>query len=187
VTIALGDKTASTTAVVEQDPRIQVPATDREKRRQTIDTLMTLTREAEAARKKAVAIHTALVVLTDSWKQPNAPKVPDAIQKSADDLLARSKTVADRFEPPAGGRGGGGAGAPPPYAPPPVTQKIGRLLGNLDNYTGAPTSRQLAEAQDASAQLQKDVAELNKLAADVPRLNKMMSDAGVPYFNAGGN
>jgi hypothetical protein len=68
-----------------------------------------------------------------------------------------------------------------------VTQKIGRLLGNLDNYTGAPTSRQLAEAQDASAQLQKDVAELNKLAADVPRLNKMMSDAGVPYFNAGGN
>jgi len=68
-----------------------------------------------------------------------------------------------------------------------VTQKIGRLLGALDSYTGAPTSRQLAEAQDCSAQLQKDVAELNKLAADVPALNKMMTSAGIPYFNAGVN
>ena len=189
VTIALAGKTDSKTVEVEQDPRIQVPETDRDKRRQTIDTLVTLTREADAARKRAVAIHTALTNLTESWKQPYAPKIPDAIKKSADELLARSKTVADRFEAPAGGRGGGGggAGAPPPYKPPPVTQKIGRLLGALDNYTGAPTSFQLSEALDAAAQLKKDVAELDKLAAEVPRLNKMMSDAGIPYFNAGGN
>jgi flagellar hook-associated protein FlgK len=45
--------------------------------------------------------------------------------------------------------------------------------------------RQLAEAQDAAAQLQKDVAELNKLAEEVPKLNKMMSDAGRAYFNVG--
>ncbi len=186
VTIALADKTDSKTVVVEQDPRIQVPETDRMKRRQTIDTLVTLTREADGARKKAVAIHTALVNLIDSWKQPNAPRIPDAIKKSGEDLLVRSKTVADRFEAPAGGRGGGGA-APPPYAPPSVTQKIARLLGALDSYTGPPTSRQLAEAEDATAQLQKDVAELNKLVAEMPALNKMMSDAGVPYFNAGVN
>src|SRR5262249_40255097 len=86
------------------------------------------------------------------------------------------------FEAQGGGRGaGGGAGSPPPYTPPSVTQKIARLLGALDGYTGAPTSRQLTEAQDCSAQLQKDVAELNKLAADVPRLNKMLSDAGFVY------
>ena len=183
MTIALGGKTDSKTVVVEQDPRIQVPPADREKRRQTIETLIALTREADTARKKAVAIHAALVTLTDSWKQPNAPQIPEAIKKSGEELLARSKTVADRFEAAGGGRGGGGAGAPPSYAPPPVTQKIGRLLGALDNYTGAPTSRQLAEAQDASAQLQKDVAELNKLATEAPRLNKMMSDAGIPYFS----
>ena len=125
------------------------------------------------------------MTLTDSWKQPNAPAIPEAVRKSAEDLLARSKTVGDRFVAPAGGRGGGGAGAPPAYAPPAVTLKIGRLLGALDNYTGAPTARQLAEAQDAAAQLQKDVAELNKLAEEVPKLNKMMSDAGVAYFNLG--
>jgi hypothetical protein len=98
--------------------------------------------------------------------------------------------VASRFESANGGRGGGGgggAGAPPPYTPPAVTQKISRLLGVIDNYTGAPTSRQLAETQEASAQLQTDTAELNKLAADVPALNKMMADAGVPYFNTGSN
>ncbi len=185
VTVALGNKTDSKTVTVEQDPRIQVPPSDRETRRKTIDTLVTLTREADAARRRAVAIRNALTSLTDGWKQPNAPQIPDAVKKAADELLARSKTVADRFESAGGGRGGGGgAGAPPPYTPPPVTQKISRLLGALDNYTSAPTSRQLAEAEDASQQLQKDLAELNKLAADVPRLNKMMSDAGIPYLTS---
>ncbi|MBZ5603606.1 MAG: hypothetical protein LAO79_15000 [Acidobacteriia bacterium] len=182
VTIALANKTDSKTVTVEQDPRIQVPAADRDTRHKTIDTLVSLMREADASRRRAVAIRNSLTSLTDSWKQPNAPQVPDAVKKSADDLLARSKTVAARFEAPAGGRGGGGAGAPPPYTPPAVTAKIARLLGALDNYTGAPTSRQLAEATDASEQLKKDVATLNQLAADVPKLNKMMSDAGVAYL-----
>jgi photosystem II stability/assembly factor-like uncharacterized protein len=184
VTIALGGKTDSKTVVVEQDPRIQVPAADRDKRRQTIDTLSRLASEADVARKKAVAIYTALMNLTERWKDADAPKIPDAAKHSAEELLARSKTVADRFQAPAGGRGGGGGGAMP-YAPPAVTLKIGRLLLALDNYTGAPTSFQLAEAQDAGAQFQRDMAELNKLAADLPKLNKVLSDAGVPYFNAG--
>lgn len=190
VTVAMGSATDSKTVMVDQDPRIQVPAGDRETRRQTLDTLVRLAREADASRRRAVAIRNSLTSLTDSWKEPNAPKVPDSIKKAADDLLARSKTVASRFESANGGRGGGGgggAGAPPPYTPPPVTQKISRLLGAIDNYTGAPTSRQIAETQEASTQLQTDTAELNKLAADVPALNKMMADAGVPYFNTGSN
>ena len=185
VTVAMGGATDSKSVTVEQDPRIQVPTSDREKRRQTIDTLVRLTREADAARRRAVAIRNSLVSMTDSWKQPTAPKIPEAIQKSADDLLARSKTVAARLEPPAGGRGFGGGTGARGYTPPAVTQKISRLLGQIDNYTGAPTSQQMAEAQDASAQLQKDVADLDKLAADVPALNKMMHDASVPYFSAG--
>jgi photosystem II stability/assembly factor-like uncharacterized protein len=183
VTIELAGKTDSKTITVEQDPRIQVQSSDRDTRRRTIDTLVGLTRDADAARRRAVGIRNALTSLTDSWKQPNAPPVPDAVKKSAEDLLARAKTVAGRFDNPGGGRGGGGAGAPPPYAPPPVTQKITRLLGQLDNYTGAPTARQIAEAQDCSAQLQKDLGELNKLAADVPGLNQKLKDAGVAYFN----
>jgi hypothetical protein len=185
VTIARGDKTDSKTVTVEQDPRLQVSPADREKRRQTIDTLVSLAREADAGRKRAVAIHSSLTSLTASWKAPNAPAVPDAVKKSADDLLARSKAVADRFEAQGGGRGFG-AGPPATFVPPAVTLKIGRLISAIDGYSGAPSSAQLAETQESSAELQKDLGELNKLAGDVPKLNKMLSDAGVPYFNVGG-
>lgn len=184
VAIAMNGKTDSQTVAVEQDPRISVAPADREKRRETLNTLVTLTREADAARKRAVAIHTALVNLTESWKHPDAPKIPDSVKKEADSLLARSKTVAERFEPPQRNFGEN-AGSPPAYQPPAITQKIARLIGSLDNYTGAPTQLQVEEAQEASGQLQKDVAELDKLAADVPTLNKMMVDAGVPYVNVG--
>jgi photosystem II stability/assembly factor-like uncharacterized protein len=185
VTIALAGKSDSKTVAVELDPRLQVPASDREKRKQTIETLVSLAKEAEAARKRAVAINTALTGLTAGWAVPNAPAVPDAVKKTAEDLLARSKTVAARFASAGGGRGGGGTGAPPPYTPPAVTQKIGRVLGVVDNYSGAPTAFQIAETEDCRTQLQKDLAELEKLASDVPKLNKAMSDAGVLYFNPG--
>jgi hypothetical protein len=44
---------------------------------------------------------------------------------------------------------------------------------------------QRTETEDCRTQLQKDLAELEKLASDVPKLNKAMSDAGVLYFNPG--
>jgi hypothetical protein len=187
VAIAMGDKTDSTKVTVEQDPRLQVPTGDRDKRRQTIDTLISLAREADASRKKAVAIFASLTSLTASWSQPGAPAVPDAVKKSADELLARAKTVSARFQAAGGGGrgGGGGAGGGAPFVPPPITQKIGRLISVIDNYSGAPTAFQLTEMQDCAAQLPKDVEELNKLAAEVPKLNKTMSDAGVLYINPG--
>jgi len=185
VTIAAAGKTDSRTVTVEDDPRVQMSAEDRAKRKKAIDTLVTMTKDADAARRRAVGMNTALTSLTDSWKLPNAPAVPDAVKKAADDLLARVKAAAATFENAGGGgRGGGGGGAGPPltYTPPPVTQKITRLMGSIDSYSEAPTARQLADIEDASAQLQKGVAEVNKLWDEVPKLNKQMMDAGVPYF-----
>jgi len=75
-----------------------------------------------------------------------------------------------------------GAGAPPPYTPPPVNQKISRLMGVIDNFSGPPTSRQLADIDECAAQLQKGLDEVAKLDGDVPKLNKLMQDAGVPYI-----
>jgi hypothetical protein len=172
--------------MVEDDPRIQMSAEDRAKRRKAIDTLVTMTKDADAARRKALGMNTALTSLTDSWKQPNGPAVPESVKKAGDDLLAKVKAVAAMFENPAGagGRGGanGGAGPPLTYTPPPVTQKIGRLLGSIDGYSEAPTAKQLADIEDAAAQLQKGIAEVNTLWEEVPKLNKSMMDAGVPYF-----
>jgi len=185
VTITANGKTDSRTVKVEDDPRVQMSAEDRAKRRKAVDTLVTMTKDADAARRKAVGMNTALTALTDCWKQPNAPPVPDAVKKAADDLLARVKAAAATFENPGGGgRGGGGGGAGPPltYTPPPITQKITRLLGTIDGYSEPPTSRQLADIEEASAQLQKGRAEVDKLWDEVPKLNKLMMDAGVPYF-----
>jgi hypothetical protein len=105
------------------------------------------------------------------------------VKKSAEDLLARVKKVAARFETPGGGRGAGGsAGPPPPYTPPPVTTKLARLLNTIDNYSAAPTARQAAEIDEAAAQLKTGTADVNALWDEVPKLNKQMTDAGVPYF-----
>ena len=192
VTLAVAGKTASHVVKVEEDPRVEFPADDRGRRRKAIDTLFTLAKDADAGRRKAVAVTTALTSLTDSWKLPNAPAVPDSVKKAADDLLARAKKVSATFEAGGGGRGGrggggGGAGPPAAYTPPPVTQKIARLMLTLDGYSAAPTARQVADIEDCSSQLRKDLADLNSLWDEVPKLNKLMTDAGVQYFTVNVN
>ena len=190
VTVTVAGKSDSRTITVDEDPRVQFSDTDRAKRRKAVDTLVSMTKEADASRRKAVAMTTALTSLTDSWKGPNAPTIPEAIRKAADDLLARAKKVSATFEAQGGGRGfggGGGAGAPPPYTPPPVTQKIQRLMGTIDNYSAAPTVRQMADIDDCASQLKKGTEEVNALWDDVPKFNKQMADAGVQYFTVNVN
>jgi hypothetical protein len=41
----------------------------------------------------------------------------------------------------------------------------------------------MADLQDASAQLKAGIAQVDALWDEVPKLNKMLADAGVPYFN----
>jgi hypothetical protein len=123
--------------------------------------------------------------LTDSWKRPGASQPAEPIKKAADDLLARVKEVAGVFEVDRQG-GLGFAGPPLTFTPPPVNQKIGRLMGAIDGYSAAPTDRQMSDIEQISSELTPALASVNKLATeDVPRLNKMMADAGVPYVSAG--
>ncbi|HEX4595857.1 MAG TPA: hypothetical protein VH157_16340, partial [Bryobacteraceae bacterium] len=64
--------------------------------------------------------------------------------------------------------------------------KIGRLMGAIDGYSASPTERQFTDIDLAAGELGPAVASVTKLAnEDVPRLNKMMADAGVPYVSAG--
>jgi photosystem II stability/assembly factor-like uncharacterized protein len=184
VALTVAGKTETKTVTVQDDPRLNIAPDDRTKRRTAITRLFTMTRQAEEGRRKIVAMNTAVTALTDSWKRPAAPTVPDTVKKAADESLTRIKAVLSTFEAPAGGgRGaGGGAGAPPPYTPPPVNQKISRLMGVIDNYSGPPTSRQLADIEECAVQLQKGLDELAKLDGEVPKLNKLMQDAGVQYF-----
>ena len=183
VTIAQNGKTDSKAVSVQEDPRITISAEDRAKRRQAITRLISMTKQADEGRRKIVAIQTALTNLTEGWKRPGAPAIPDAIKKAADDLLARAKTAAATFEAERQqGAQLGAAGAPLTYTPPPVTQKIMRLASSIDGYVSAPTARQMSDMEDASGQLKEGLAAVAKVADDVPKLNKSMAEAGVPYF-----
>jgi photosystem II stability/assembly factor-like uncharacterized protein len=179
VTIAAAGKTDSKTFTIEEDPRVQFSDDDRAKRRRVLTTLSGMTRDADAARRKIVGMNTALTALTESWKQPNAPPVPESVKKAATDLMEKVKPALATFEAPGGGGGRGGGG---PFVPPPVTQKISRLMNALDGYSAPPTTRQMADLKEASAQLESGIAEVNRLWDEVPKLNKVMMDAGVPYF-----
>ena len=184
VAIAAAGKTETKTVAVEEDPRVTMSAEDRTKRRQALTKLYGLSKEADTGRRKIVALQTSLTQLTDGWKRPNAPKVPDEVKKSANDLLDRVKEVSASFENQRGGQLGG-AGPPLTFTPPPVTQKIGRLMGAIDGYSGAPTERQFQDIDQAAAELEPAMAMVNKLTTeDLPKLNKMMADAGVPYVSA---
>jgi hypothetical protein len=185
VAIAAASKNETKTVAVEEDPRITLPVGDRAKRRQALTKLYGMAREAETGRRKIVAMRTSLTTLTDSWKRPGASQPAEPIKKAADDLLARVKEVAGVFEVDRQG-GLGFAGPPLTFTPPPVNQKIGRLMGAIDGYSAAPTDRQMSDIEQISSELTPALASVNKLATeDVPRLNKMMADAGVPYVSAG--
>ena len=186
VTITQAGKSDTATVTVEEDPRVQLSPEDRAKRRKAIDTLTSLIRQADEPTRKAVGMTTALTALTASWNGTDAPPVPDAAKKAVEDMVAKVKAASATFQtPPApGGRGGGGggAGARPDFVPPPVPQKLTRLMALIGGFSGPPTSRQLADIDEASADLQKGTAEIDALWDEVPKLNKMLTDAGVAYF-----
>jgi photosystem II stability/assembly factor-like uncharacterized protein len=183
VTVTSAGKSDTTAVTVEEDPRVEMSPDDRAKRRKAIDTLTALIRAADEPTRKAIGLTAALTSLTGSWTGPNAVPVPDAAKKAVEDMEAKVKTASATFTTPApaGGRGGG-AGAHGDFVPPPVTQKLTRLMGTIGNYSGPPTSHQLEEIAEASAELQKGTAEIDALWDEVPKLNKTLTDAGVAYF-----
>jgi photosystem II stability/assembly factor-like uncharacterized protein len=186
VTVALAGNTQTKTVTVDDDPRVTISEADRVKRHQALDRLIQLTRDAEMARRKIVAMNTAITGLMDSWKRPGAATVPDSVRKATDDFSTRIKAVIGTFQPEPG-PGGGGAGPAIRYVPPPVSQRIGRVAGQIDSYSSAPTARQMADIDEAAAEVREGVAEVNKLFDEMPRLNKILADAGVPYFTADPN
>jgi hypothetical protein len=185
VTVTSAGKSDTAAVSVEEDPRVELSPEDRAKRRKAIDTLATLIRAADEPTRKAVGLTTALTALTASWSGPNAVPVPDAAKKAVEDMAAKVKTAAATFQAPAGGGrggGGGGAGARAEFVAPPVTQKLTRLMGLIGGFSGPPTSRQLADIEEASAELDKGKAAIDQLWDEAPKLNKLLTDAGVAYF-----
>jgi photosystem II stability/assembly factor-like uncharacterized protein len=181
VKVSLGDNSQTQTVKVEEDPRIEMTAAARTARHDAIMRLNDLYKTADHGQKMIVGLKKSLDEALAAWKKPDAPKIPDAIRKQAEDLSKKVDDLRGKFV----SERGFGAGGPLHYTPPPLPQQIGRLMFQLDGYSGAPTATENEQIADVSKQLTEATAALDKLVkTDLARLNKALNDAGVPHITA---
>ncbi|MDE3136309.1 MAG: hypothetical protein KGL59_07030 [Acidobacteriota bacterium] len=181
VKVSAGDTSQTQTVKVEEDPRIQITAAARTARQDAIMRLYDLYKTADHGQKTIVGLKKSLDEALAAWKKPDAPKIPDAIRKQAEDLSKKVDDLRGKFV----SERGFGAGGPLHYTPPPLPQQIGRLMFQLDGYSGAPTAPENEQIADVSKQLTEATAALDKLVkTDLARLNKALNDAGVPHITA---
>jgi photosystem II stability/assembly factor-like uncharacterized protein len=181
IKIAAGDKTASGTVAVQEDPRIQIVEADRGKLNDAITRVYALQKSADAARKTMRSLNTQITALQTSLKDNTevSKQTNDSIQKLADQLnQIQKKLVA----PP----DTGGAGPALPDEPRPLLSQINGLAGGLDSYTAAPTADEMVRIDDLAKQLNDLIAELNKFVeTDVANLNKQLREGGLQFLNPG--
>ena len=185
IKIKAGSKEATQKVVVEDDPRMQMSAADRAARRDAIEQLYALAKTADKDRKTIEGIKEGLKTASEQWKKdagkPETPKIPEEIQKAAEELQKKVDAVAEKYVREREGLGN--AGPPFVWKPEPLPQQVQGLLRDLDGFWAAPGGQQkdkLAELppllSDASAQVKKIAEE------DLPALNKKMNDAGIPHI-----
>jgi hypothetical protein len=154
---------------VEDDLRITLSPEDRAKRTQAVTELFDMAKESGDAERSFTGLRTALTAL----RAPAAARLPDAVAKAVDDVIKRM----DGIEPTAS------AERTPDYVSPPVSQRITRLLGAVDAYAPAPTADQLTQIKQLRAEMTDANAKTQQMVADeLPKLNKLMNDAGVPHI-----
>jgi hypothetical protein len=185
IKITAGDKLATQSVMVEDDPRLQLSAEDRATRRAAIEQLYAMAKSNDKDRKTILGIQSALKTARENWKseaaKANGRKMPEDIVKSADELQKKVDALAVKYqrEP----QGLGNAGPPFEWKPEPLPNQVQDLMEDLDDFAAAPGAQQkekLAEltplVTDASAQVKKIVDE------DLTALNKKMNEAGIPHL-----
>ena len=199
VKVTVGQKEATKTFRVEEDPRVQISAADRAARRQSIDRSYEMARNAGRSMRAVTGLRAALSTAVEAWKRaasagpeggerPGAVRIPDEINKAGEDLLKRIEEVCLKFASrqqctSVADEGLGSAGPPLEWQPPTLTQRVGFLLISLDGFTAAPTATQTEEMEAVAKQLPDAVAQVQKLVMEeLPALNKKMNEAGIPHI-----
>jgi photosystem II stability/assembly factor-like uncharacterized protein len=188
VTLALGEKKENKPVLVEEDPRIQITPADRAARHDAIMKGYELSGEATITQRRITALKTALDAAMAAWKRPGGARVPDNVQKAADELSKAVNEVSAKFvtPPPEGGLLGN-AGPPLVYTPPTLPQRIGQVYGGLQGITQAPTPEELESLSALAKELAELQPKVEKLVTqDLSALNKLMNDAGVPHIVVAG-
>jgi photosystem II stability/assembly factor-like uncharacterized protein len=115
-----------------------------------------------------------------------APRVPDNVRKSAEELSKQIDEVNGKLFS-AGGQGRaamGAAGPPLVWTPPPASQRLGRLMAALEGWTAAPTATQREEFAALEKTFEGADEKVKALEEGAANLEKLMREAQMPYLPA---
>lgn len=185
IKIKVGSKEATQKVTVEDDPRLQMSVADRAARREAIEQLYALAKTTDKDRKTIEGIKEGLKAAREQWKKdadkPEAPKIPDDIKKSADELQKKVDAVADKYVREREGLGN--AGPPFEWKPEPLPIQVQGLLRDLDGFWAPPGRQQMEKLAELTPLVSDGSAQVKKIAdEDLPALNKKMNDAGIPHI-----
>ncbi len=183
--IKAAEKTAEQKATVEDDSRVTISVADRGARRAAIELLYAMAKTTDKDRKTIGGIKEALKAAREQWKKdtdkPNATKIPEDIQKAADELQKKVDAVAEKFIREREGLGN--AGPPFEWKPDPLPDQAQNLLEDLDGFVAAPGSQQKDKLAELTPLVSEASAQVKKIAEeDLPAFNKKMNDAGIPHI-----
>lgn len=164
--------------LVEDDVRVTLTPEDRAERTKAITELFDMAKESETAQRQFTALRTAAGALRETWKR-SASAIPETATKALDNLDQKMEAIEKTPEPDLAA---GSTSAH--YAPPPVAQRISRLLTSIDGYAMKPTADQMAEIAELRAEMAVVDGQIKKLIAeDLPKANKIIDEAGVPFLS----
>jgi hypothetical protein len=182
VKVTLGDASDTKVVHVEEDPRIEISPADRAKRFAAIKDAFALTRDLTTTQTQIVSLKTSLDAAMTAWKsRPRDQRIPDNVQKAADDFSKKVNEVAGKFvNPPLESEEQGSAAPPLINYPPTIGQRIGQVFGGMQSVTAAPTADEMTEYAVLKKELEDLKPQVTELVkAGLPALNKMINDAGV--------
>jgi photosystem II stability/assembly factor-like uncharacterized protein len=171
-------KVTTVPVVVEEDPRVDLAPADRQLRWKTISEAYDLSKQLETARRRYTNIRDNYTAMMERYRTVSLPAPAKA---AADEFGKKLDALRGKWMNPQQG-GLGDAGPPLTYTPPPIPQQLSRLMNSLDGFAAAPSQTQVAELTEIKQDAATAMAAVDKLASeDLPKLNKAMNDAAVPF------
>jgi photosystem II stability/assembly factor-like uncharacterized protein len=186
VTLAVGEKTVSRPVVVEEDPRITTPASDRAVRFDVLLRLRDLSSRAGGSAQALAELRRVLGEAMKDWEETLGPDIPEEVRRLAEELSHAADKLWERF---ATRRLWLGSSSPPlVWRPPTLTRRISRLASAVEGITAAPTSSQMAELEELSGLAAETAAAVDELIqGGLQDLNRGLTQAGVPHIRMAGS
>ena len=179
-----GDKELSKTIAVVDDPRVNLSAEDRAKKRAALEKLQPIYIQGQMAAISIAGLRTNVNAAIEAWKRPGAPQVPDNIKTMAADFLKKIDAAYPNWgTPPAEVANLSAAGPPLVRYPMALSQRAALVLFAIEGTSGAPTDSEMAQIDALSQRIPPAAETVRKLITeDLANLNNAMREAKVPYI-----